>query len=48
MMTDQKILILGAGHGGGTIAAMLRQGGFGGDIVMIGEELVAPISARPI
>jgi len=48
MMTDQKILILGAGHGGGTIAAMLRQGGFGGDIVMIGEELVAPYQRPPL
>ena len=37
-----KIVILGAGHAGGTAAALLRQYGHEGPIALIGEEPLAP------
>jgi len=37
-----KVLILGAGHAGGSAAALLRTSGFEGRIVLAGEEPVAP------
>ena len=43
-----RIVIVGAGHAGGTLAALLRQYGHAGDIVMIGEELVAPYQRPPL
>ena len=43
-----RIVIVGAGHAGGTLAALLRQYGHTGDIVMIGEELVAPYQRPPL
>lgn len=43
-----KILILGAGHAGGTAAALLRQYGFEGQIVLAGAEPVAPYQRPPL
>ncbi len=43
-----SIVIVGAGHAGGTAAALLRQQGFAGAIVMIGEELIAPYQRPPL
>jgi 3-phenylpropionate/trans-cinnamate dioxygenase ferredoxin reductase subunit len=43
-----RIVILGAGHGGGTVAALLRQLGFAGDISLIGEEPIAPYQRPPL
>lgn len=43
-----KILILGAGHAGGTAAALLRQYGFEGQIILAGAEPVAPYQRPPL
>jgi 3-phenylpropionate/trans-cinnamate dioxygenase ferredoxin reductase subunit len=43
-----KVLIIGAGHAGGTVAALLRQYGHGGPIVLAGEEPVAPYQRPPL
>ncbi len=49
-MTDihSRIVIVGAGHAGGTAAALLRQHGHTGPITLIGEELVAPYQRPPL
>ena len=46
--TDGRILILGAGHAGGTAAALLRQQGWTGPVTLIGEEPVAPYQRPPL
>ena len=43
-----RIVIVGAGHAGGTAAALLRQHGHTGSIVLIGEELIAPYQRPPL
>ncbi len=43
-----KVLIIGAGHAGGTAAALLRQYGHEGPIVLAGEEPVAPYQRPPL
>ncbi|MBF0665469.1 MAG: FAD-dependent oxidoreductase, partial [Brevundimonas sp.] len=43
-----KVLIIGAGHAGGTAAALLRQYGFEGPIVLAGEEPAAPYQRPPL
>ncbi len=48
MDLPQRIVIVGAGHAGGTAAALLRQQGFAGGVVMIGEELIAPYQRPPL
>ncbi len=45
---DPRIVIVGAGHAGGTAAALLRQQGYAGPITMIGEELIAPYQRPPL
>src|SRR6185436_14125250 len=40
--------IVGAGHAGGTAAAMLRQYGFAGPITLVGEEPIAPYQRPPL
>jgi 3-phenylpropionate/trans-cinnamate dioxygenase ferredoxin reductase subunit len=45
---DQSILIAGAGHAGGSAAAMLRQLGWQGAITLIGEEPVGPYQRPPL
>ena len=49
-MSEQspRIVIIGAGHAGGAAAALLRQYGHTGDIVLIGEELIAPYQRPPL
>ena len=49
-MTDPKakIVILGAGHAGGSAAAFLRQYGHQGPIVLIGNEPIAPYQRPPL
>jgi len=42
------IVIVGAGHAGGSCAAFLRQYGFTGPITLIGEEPVAPYQRPPL
>lgn len=43
-----KVVILGAGHAGGTVAALLRQYGHTGPIVMAGEEPLPPYQRPPL
>lgn len=43
-----KVLIIGAGHAGGSAAALLRQYGFEGEIVLAGEEMAAPYQRPPL
>jgi 3-phenylpropionate/trans-cinnamate dioxygenase ferredoxin reductase subunit len=42
------VLILGAGHAGGTVAALLRQYGHEGPITLIGEEPIPPYQRPPL
>jgi 3-phenylpropionate/trans-cinnamate dioxygenase ferredoxin reductase subunit len=43
-----QVLILGAGHAGGTAAALLRQYGFEGPITLVGEEPIPPYQRPPL
>jgi 3-phenylpropionate/trans-cinnamate dioxygenase ferredoxin reductase component len=43
-----RIVIIGAGHAGGTAAALLRQYGSQDEIVMIGEETLPPYQRPPL
>jgi 3-phenylpropionate/trans-cinnamate dioxygenase ferredoxin reductase subunit len=45
---NAKVVIIGAGHAGGTAAALLRQYGFAGSITMIGEEPIPPYQRPPL
>jgi 3-phenylpropionate/trans-cinnamate dioxygenase ferredoxin reductase subunit len=49
-MTEEprRIVIVGAGHGGGTAAAALRQQSFAGEIILIGAEPVGPYHRPPL
>ena len=46
--TPSHIVIIGAGHAGGTAAALLRQYDFQGPITMIGEEPIPPYQRPPL
>ena len=43
-----RVVIAGAGHAGGSVAAMLRQLGFEGSITLIGEEPIPPYERPPL
>ena len=43
-----KVLIIGAGHAGGTVAALLRQYGHEGPIMLAGEEPAPPYQRPPL
>lgn len=43
-----KVLIIGAGHAGGSVAAFLRQYGHEGPIVLVGEEDAPPYQRPPL
>jgi 3-phenylpropionate/trans-cinnamate dioxygenase ferredoxin reductase subunit len=43
-----RIIIIGAGHGGGTVANLLRQHGHDGPILLIGEEPHPPYQRPPL
>ena len=51
-MSDKTVLIIGAGQAAAQTAASLRQGGFTGKIMIVGEESAPPYqrphSLRPI
>jgi 3-phenylpropionate/trans-cinnamate dioxygenase ferredoxin reductase subunit len=47
MMTT-RVLIVGAGHAGGSAAALLRQYGFEGQITLAGDEPLAPYQRPPL
>lgn len=44
----KRVIIIGAGQGGGETAQRLRQGGFSGEITLIGEEPCAPYQRPPL
>jgi len=46
--TGAHVVIVGAGHAGGSAAAFLRQYGFTGPITLIGEEVIAPYQRPPL
>jgi len=43
-----KVVIIGAGHAGGSAAALLRASGFAGDIVLVGEDPWPPYQRPPL
>lgn len=45
---DVGVVIVGAGHAGGTAAATLRQYGYEGPITVVGEEPLAPYQRPPL
>ncbi len=47
-MAQQRVVIVGAGHGGFQLAASLRQGGFDGAIILLGEEPGLPYQRPPL
>jgi 3-phenylpropionate/trans-cinnamate dioxygenase ferredoxin reductase subunit len=47
-MSDAHVVIVGAGHAGGTAAALLRQYGHAGPITLIGEEPIPPYQRPPL
>jgi 3-phenylpropionate/trans-cinnamate dioxygenase ferredoxin reductase subunit len=47
-VSDQRVVIVGAGHAGGTAAAHLRHDGWTGAIVLIGDEPLAPYQRPPL
>ena len=42
------VVIVGAGHAGGTAAALLRQYGHEGPITLVGDEPIAPYQRPPL
>lgn len=47
-MTAQRIVIVGSGHGGFQMAASLRQDGFEGEILLVGDEPGLPYQRPPL
>ena len=45
---DARVIIVGAGHAGGTVAALLRSFGYEGPITILGGEPVAPYQRPPL
>lgn len=45
---SKAVVIVGAGHAGGTTAALLRQQGWEGPIALVGEEPIAPYQRPPL
>jgi 3-phenylpropionate/trans-cinnamate dioxygenase ferredoxin reductase subunit len=48
MNNQDRIVILGAGHAGGTIASMLREQGFSGELTLVGNEPYLPYQRPPL
>jgi len=46
--SNARVVIVGAGHAGGSVAGFLRQYGFEGPITLIGEEPIAPYQRPPL
>jgi 3-phenylpropionate/trans-cinnamate dioxygenase ferredoxin reductase component len=45
---NAHVVIIGAGHAGGTLAALLRQYGHTGPITLVGDEPIAPYQRPPL
>lgn len=43
-----KVVVIGAGHAGGSVAGFLKQYGFDGEIILAGTEQVAPYQRPPL
>ncbi|MDQ0466820.1 3-phenylpropionate/trans-cinnamate dioxygenase ferredoxin reductase subunit [Caulobacter ginsengisoli] len=48
MSSGPRVVIIGAGHAGGSAAGFLRQYGFEGPIVLVGEEPIVPYQRPPL
>ncbi len=48
MSENKACIIIGASHGGGQAAVSLRQSGWNGDIILVGEENYAPYHRPPL
>lgn len=48
MSEQKKIVVIGAGHAGGNVVALLRQYGFDGSITLVGEEGMLPYHRPPL
>ena len=46
--SNARVVIVGAGHAGGSVAGFLRQYGFEGPITLIGDEPIAPYQRPPL
>jgi 3-phenylpropionate/trans-cinnamate dioxygenase ferredoxin reductase component len=46
--TEHAVVVIGAGHGGAGLAALLRQSGFTGSITMVGDEQHLPYHRPPL
>jgi 3-phenylpropionate/trans-cinnamate dioxygenase ferredoxin reductase subunit len=46
--TPPHVVIIGAGHAGGTAAALLRQYGFAGHVTLVGDEPIPPYQRPPL
>ncbi|MDY0046117.1 MAG: FAD-dependent oxidoreductase [Thauera propionica] len=46
--TDRRVVVVGAGHGGGAVVGLLRQFGFAGHITLVGDEPHAPYHRPPL
>src|SRR5436190_6072582 len=47
-MAQEAVVIVGAGHAGFQLAASLRQGGFDGTVVLLGDEPALPYQRPPL
>lgn len=47
-MSTSRVVVVGAGHAGGTFVALLRREGFDGEIVMVGTEEHVPYHRPPL
>lgn len=47
-MVSGRVVVVGAGHGGFQVAASLRQNGFDGTVVLIGDEPYLPYQRPPL
>jgi 3-phenylpropionate/trans-cinnamate dioxygenase ferredoxin reductase subunit len=45
---DARVVVVGGGHGGATLVALLRQGGHRGEIVLVGDEPEHPYQRPPL
>src|SRR5713101_6477303 len=47
-MAEEPVVIIGAGHAGFQLAASLRQHGFDGSVVLVGDEPALPYQRPPL
>lgn len=47
-MTGQRAVIVGASHAGAQLAASLRQEGWTGEVVLVGDESALPYQRPPL